>query len=436
MPKPIPLTRISSKTERAKLETAHEPWWFGVAPGQHLGYRRLKGSDYGTWYARWRPTGGNGGSYRKTTLGFADDQREANGIDILSFAQARASAIKWWDQLARKAAGLEEEAPPTVRTVGDALDDYLRWFRRSQKSVTEARRAIERHIRPALGQTDMNRLTTARLRNWHHALAEAPALGRSGKPKALATAIEPEELQRRRQSTANRLLTTLKAALTHAHREHGVGDPSIWTRVQAFKSVEAARLRYLSRDEVIRLLNACPPDFRRLVRAAVETGCRFGELARARVRDVDVTARTLLVPVAKSGRARHVPLDRAASAFLQTLVQGRGGDELLLLRFDGQAWGDNHQIARMRLASQRAGIVPAVNFHALRHTYASGRIMAGAPLLVVAQALGHTDTRMVERHYGHLAPGFVRQTIDETGFALDAEPTNVAPLKPEATAVA
>jgi hypothetical protein len=33
------------------------------------------------------------------------------------------------------------------------------------------------------------------------------------------------------------------------------------------------------------------------------------------------------------------------------------------------------------------------------------------PLLVVARNLGHADTRMVERHYGHLAPSFITEAI-------------------------
>ena len=38
----------------------------------------------------------------------------------------------------------------------------------------------------------------------------------------------------------------------------------------------------------------------------------------------------------------------------------------------------------------------------------------GAPLIVVAQALGHTDTRMVDKHYAHLAPSYVADTIRST----------------------
>ena len=40
--------------------------------------------------------------------------------------------------------------------------------------------------------------------------------------------------------------------------------------------------------------------------------------------------------------------------------------------------------------------------------------MNGAPLMVVAKNLGHADTRMVELHYGHLAPNFVTDEIRRT----------------------
>ena len=37
--------------------------------------------------------------------------------------------------------------------------------------------------------------------------------------------------------------------------------------------------------------------------------------------------------------------------------------------------------------------------------------MGGMPLMVVARNLGHADTRMVERHYGHLAPSYVAESV-------------------------
>ena len=65
----------------------------------------------------------------------------------------------------------------------------------------------------------------------------------------------------------------------------------------------------------------------------------------------------------------------------------------------------------MSAACERARLHPVVGFHALRHTWASLATMAGMPLLVVARNLGHADTRMVERHYGHLAPSFIIEAI-------------------------
>ena len=61
--------------------------------------------------------------------------------------------------------------------------------------------------------------------------------------------------------------------------------------------------------------------------------------------------------------------------------------------------------------NERAKIDPPINFHGLRHTWASHAVMNGVPLIVVAKNLGHSDTRMVEKHYGHLAPSYVADAI-------------------------
>jgi len=37
--------------------------------------------------------------------------------------------------------------------------------------------------------------------------------------------------------------------------------------------------------------------------------------------------------------------------------------------------------------------------------------MRGVPMGVIAAQLGHQDTRMTEKHYAHLAPSYVANTI-------------------------
>ena len=54
--------------------------------------------------------------------------------------------------------------------------------------------------------------------------------------------------------------------------------------------------------------------------------------------------------------------------------------------------------------------------------------------MVVAQVLGHADTRMVEKHYGHLAPSYVRDVIRATapGLGPGEEAERIAAFRPRA----
>ena len=81
------------------------------------------------------------------------------------------------------------------------------------------------------------------------------------------------------------------------------------------------------------------------------------------------------------------------------------------MRADGEQWGTSHQKRPLDEASACAKITPAVNFHILRHTHGSHLAMRGVPMGVIAAQLGHADTRMTEKHYAHLAPNYIAQTI-------------------------
>jgi integrase len=83
----------------------------------------------------------------------------------------------------------------------------------------------------------------------------------------------------------------------------------------------------------------------------------------------------------------------------------------MLRKADGGRWGKSNQARPIAEACTHARIEPPASFHTLRHTYASHAVMAGAPLLVVARNLGHADTRMVEKHYGHLSASYVADEI-------------------------
>ena len=147
------------------------------------------------------------------------------------------------------------------------------------------------------------------------------------------------------------------------------------------------------------------------MRAALLTGCRYGELARLRVDDFNADTAMLTVRTSKSGKPRHVVLTEEGHKFFASLVAGRTGRELMLQRSSGAMWGAAHQIRLMADACKAARVSPVVSFHVLRHTHGSRLAMAGVPMAVVARQLGHADTRQTEKHYAHLSPSYVADTI-------------------------
>ena len=300
--------KLDTRTARAKLAERREPYWTVLVQGGALGYRR--GRKAGTWIARWRD---RAGKQHYQSLGAADDALDADGIAALSFAQAQERARIWIASVATDAA-----APDAASyTVNDALDVYLGWLARHRRSAKDATWKADALIRPTFGPTPLSLLSASAIRQWHEELAEQPARVRSRRgldanghslAQQFRAPPQTEDGRRARRASANRVLTILKAALNRAYHDGKVPTDDAWRRVKPFSNADAARLRYLSRDECTRLLNACEPSFRKLVRAALLTGCRYGELARLEARDLDPDAGMLHVRTSKSGR----PAPRAA----------------------------------------------------------------------------------------------------------------------------
>jgi integrase len=184
----------------------------------------------------------------------------------------------------------------------------------------------------------------------------------------------------------------------------------------------------------VRLVNACEPAFRNLVRVALLTGCRYSELATMHVADFNADAGVVTVRESKAGKPRHVVLTDEGRRLFATLTAGKLGNDLIFTRRDGGTWRKSHQMRPMQDAYNRAKINPAVSFHALRHTHGSTLAMRGVPMGVIAQQLGQADTRMTEKHYAHLAPSYVADTIrahfPTLGIAEDSKVTPIRGKRP------
>jgi integrase len=409
---------LATRSARANLPARKRPYYRLILQGLHLGYYR--GSRTGSWSAR-RFIGD--GRYEETKLGTADDVAHADGVGILTFGQAQERARAWFAARALADAGHANPLAPYM--VSNALDDYERdYVRRGGKAVDRLRHTMTAHIRPALGSIELEKLTRAKLESWLDHLTKAPPRVRSrrGQPPKYRELDNSNEGLRRRRESANRILTVLKAALNLAYQHEKTRSKSAWEAVKAYRDVSASKIRYLNDKESKALVVACESPFRELVIAALMTGARYGELAEMQVGDFDATAATVHIPRSKSGKARHIFLTDEGQKFFAAAVADKRSSDLIFVRKNGEAWGTSHQIRFMRDACDRADIVPAIGFRILRHTYASRLAMRGVPLTVIARQLGHSDTRMTEKHYAHLAPSYIGETIRAAFGQLNLEP--------------
>lgn len=409
MARVLEINDLGNRGRRLCLAVRKKPYWMALSEGEHLGYYR--GRRVRKWVARYRRPGISS-KYREFTIAEADDYADADGSKILSFGQAQNAARNWFAKIDQS--GDQTSWPYSV---SNALDDYLEGF--SGKDIANTRRRIEAIIRPEIGGHDTSKLTAKIITDWHLALANAPARLRTapGAVQNYRPTANTYDARRSRRSSANRILTILKAALNVAYRNEKIADDYAWRRVRPFAKADAPRLRSLGDDESRRLVSACNANFRPMVMAALLTGARYSELAALEVRDFDAQSKSLWLRDTKSGTPRAVYLEAEGFQLVSEASAGKSRNEPIFPRPDGKRWGAAHQMRPMQAAGKAAGLEP-VGFHDLRRTFGARLARKGVPMAVIAEALGHAGERITRKHYAHLAPSYVAQTIREAATGL------------------
>jgi len=207
----------------------------------------------------------------------------------------------------------------------------------------------------------------------------------------------------------NRELAVL-GALFNRCREWGKyeGDNPV-AKVKPVKET-GARLRYLTHEEEAALLAAAREPLRSIILAGIHAGLRIeSEALTLRTADVDLRAIVLTVQsaYAKSGKARHVPMNAPLRSALASLKERASGEHLF-----SQADGSPYRSIRtaFRTACRRAELT-AVTPHVLRHTFASRLVMAGVDLRTVQELGGWSSLDLVQR-YAHLSPTRAAEAVE------------------------
>jgi len=167
----------------------------------------------------------------------------------------------------------------------------------------------------------------------------------------------------------------------------------------------------LSREEVWRLIRACPHRWHRLLLATTYAGgLRVSEAVALKVADLDADRMTIHINQGKGGKDRYVPLSTRLLQDWRAYWRLRPPHVWLFANRPGTRPIDVTVAQKVyTMAKLRAGITKQGGIHALRHACATHLLEAGRNLPTVQALLGPRHLSTTAR-YLHVTPGRVLAT--------------------------
>ena len=268
--------------------------------------------------------------------------------------------------------------------------------------------AAARYIRPTLGAMEAGALTNGEL---------------SGFLTAAARSYSP--------GTVRMIRHILRSAVVFAQENGRCADLDASFAAPARDMKET---RVLSRADQVKLehrLEAAAGYAELGILICMHTGIRLGEICALRWEDISVDGRVISIrrtlqrlPVSDGERktalvfdtpksrssARQVPVP---TRLIGRVNQSRCGPECYVLTGSVQPMEPRRFQRRFKSALKAAG-VNDINFHALRHTFATNCVTQGCDPATLARILGHSDVSITLNTYVHPSFEAMSDIIDKT----------------------
>ncbi len=274
----------------------------------------------------------------------------------------------------------------------DWFNEYiqLREHRRAKKTIANDKLAYNSLLKYLNGDKYLNEIKENDIDQWYNELL---------KEKAIAT--------------ANCFLRHINTLFNQAVKKKYIHQSPCHNIDKARETIN--KVRALSEAEVQILLACMPPVWQNLVKVALYTGARAGEICQFKKKDVDLVQQTITVSSSstnptKSKKFRVVPFPRASMDFFRQIMKLHRKEYLLLNNKDAPWLVDwiSHGFTKF---SQKSGV--KCTFHDLRRTYGAWLIMNGADLVTVQENLGHSDITVTRNHYIHLIMDHKKKQVDK-----------------------
>jgi len=266
-------------------------------------------------------------------------------------------------------------------------NEYFTWAKANKSSWSREYSTYQIWIKPVIGEKALAAITVKDLEKIQENMAKA---GRA--PRTIRYAFD-----------------IVRQVFNHAIVRgafKGTNPATLVKRPQA----DNRRVRFLTEDEARALLDELKQRSRQtweMALLSLHTGMRAGEIFNLRWQNIDFENKLINIMDTKSGRNRQAHMTPEVESMLKAKEQGAPSDLVFPDR-------NGNRIVQISKAFDRAVAALGLNdgitdprqkvvFHTLRHTFASWLAIAGTPLHVIKELMGHQTLAMTER-YSHLLP--------------------------------
>jgi integrase len=335
-------------------------------------------------------------------------------VGVLTPAEARGAAMAVLGDAAKGLDPKNTKKKKSGLTLEEFIEnEYTPWIKQQRKAAVQTLAHITRCFVKSFGKKQLTEITPVLIDQW--------------RTQRLKDGLSTE--------TVNRDVATFKAALSKAVLWEFIERHPL-EKLKLLKVDRVAKVRFLSmeeekrfrqvlisRDEKMKKQRESANQWRKdrdyelypdknnhhfadylhpMILLSINTGLRQGEVFSLEWGNIDFNQAMLTIEgaYAKSGKTRHIPLNKEALLVLRLWREQTSNRDLVFSNSDGQQFNN---VKKSWAAVLTKAEINNFRWHDIRHHFASRLVMAGVDLNTVRELLGHADITMTLR-YAHLAP--------------------------------
>ncbi len=171
---------------------------------------------------------------------------------------------------------------------------------------------------------------------------------------------------------------------------------------------------FFTKEEYNKLIEVIDnPLLKSIVEIAVNTGLRQMEILSLRWSQVNLKDNFVILNnqnhITKGKKVRTIPLNNKSINVFEELLKSKTCE--FIFNLNGKQIKQDYVVKNYKRYLKKVEINPKLNFHSLRHTFASWLVQKGVSIYQVSKLLGHADIKTTEI-YAHLRAEDLRQSVE------------------------